>query len=560
MNDNYYYNRIKELSLVSAHPYDFNGIEMTSQKLNCSFNYAGIPIKIKDNRVHCLKDISNTICLGKSGSGKTTSISIPYTIMNLKGGNSMIVIDTKGSNYSQTSSLAKREGYIIKVFNLMDQSHSNHFNPFQIPYKMIKDGKKGEDRGNEMISEVCEMLKERQTTDIFWENSSAQTISGLIQLLIKLNDDNNPPTMSQIIDIMSQGRERCGGSNTYLSELVKNKFSNDRIIQSLLSPYINAPTETKGSIDSVLSEKLGRFARSEQLLNLISDDDLEIENITKTKYILYINLPDYTELHYQLATILVKQIMIFLEREAELKYNGCLPRKVSFLMEEFAQYKISDFQNFFSTSRSRNIEFLIIFQSISQLNDVYGSQVCTTLVDNASIIYLYDKDLDTLEYISKLSGNKIELINEQKVFSPKITVNDLLTLPPNKAVVILDRHQAFYTDLEPYYLCDFNYEVKKVPFPCTKDIERESIDIKLIVDQLRREKMNEFFKSDLDKKKEEEKNQIDEHVIMDDKDVQIILDRIDKKIKELEDEEKEGKEELLEIVESFELDRFYNDF
>lgn len=533
--DSYYKNKIIELGLVSSVITDEHEVELSSQNLNFeSFQNSGIPIRItEDNRVYFPKQLSNGICIGSSGSGKTSCCSINYTIMNLKAGNNIIIVDTKNSNYMVTSQLAKELNYDIKVFNLYDKSHSNHWNPLFLPFKLINSkNDNDQERGYELINEFCEMLKEKQVVDVFWENSSTDTIAGIIHILFKLLEKNDIPTINQVINIINTGKKQCGSSN-YLKELLELKFKDDLVIQSLLSSYISAPRDTKASIDSVLSEKMNRFSRSEQILNILASDDLEIEKISgQDKKIIYINLPDYSELYHQIASLLVRQIIVQLERDAELRHNGSLPKKVSFVLEEFAQYKISDFASVFSTSRSRNIEFLLIIQSFSQLYDSYGQQQARTIIDNAMVfIYMYDKDFETINYISQLSGSNQIYSHGQKIAIPRISVNDLLTLPPFKAVIVLNRKKAFYTDLKPYYKCMSKLNESYVPFPNSRKIlVKKRFDVKSIVDNIRKE----IFQQGDD---------LPSYNV----NVNNLLKRIDKKIVELEKESEEEKSDLFEI-------------
>ena len=69
----------------------------------------------------------NEIIIGGPGAGKTFR-KIKPDIMQMFG--SYVVTDPKGELYRDTAKLLKKEGYKIRVLNLIDISNSNTYNPF----------------------------------------------------------------------------------------------------------------------------------------------------------------------------------------------------------------------------------------------------------------------------------------------------------------------------------------------------------------------------------------------------------------------------------------------
>lgn len=77
----------------------------------------------------------NVLVIGGSGSGKSRFYVKP-NIMQLN--TSYVVTDPKGELLRSCGRLLKKAGYEIRVFNLIDMSHSNNYNPFNYIYD--KDG------------------------------------------------------------------------------------------------------------------------------------------------------------------------------------------------------------------------------------------------------------------------------------------------------------------------------------------------------------------------------------------------------------------------------------
>ena len=73
----------------------------------------------------------NVMVIGGSGSGKSRF----YVKPNLMQANtSYVCTDPKGELLRSTGKMLEHYGYKIKVFNLIDMSHSNNYNPFQYIY------------------------------------------------------------------------------------------------------------------------------------------------------------------------------------------------------------------------------------------------------------------------------------------------------------------------------------------------------------------------------------------------------------------------------------------
>ena len=74
---------------------------------------------------------NNILVIGGSGSGKTYRFVKPQ-LMQMSS--SFIITDPKGELYRDTSGFLKRNGYDIKVLNLLNEDEmvkSSHFNPFR---------------------------------------------------------------------------------------------------------------------------------------------------------------------------------------------------------------------------------------------------------------------------------------------------------------------------------------------------------------------------------------------------------------------------------------------
>ena len=117
----------------------------------------------------------NILVIGGSGSGKTRFFVKP----NLMEANcSFLVTDPKGETLRAVAPLLLQKGYVIKVFDLIDPSHSDSFNAFAY----IKDDKDVMKLVNNFIKNTTP--KGAQQNDPFWERSEIALDTALILYLI----------------------------------------------------------------------------------------------------------------------------------------------------------------------------------------------------------------------------------------------------------------------------------------------------------------------------------------------------------------------------------------
>jgi type IV secretion system protein VirD4 len=74
------------------------------------------------------------------------------------------------------------------------------------------------------------------------------------------------------------------------------------------SGTIMAPSETKGSIIAVFKQKIKLFSSRENLSEMLSYSDFELESIGKQKTAVFIIIQDEKKTYHSLVTILLKQI------------------------------------------------------------------------------------------------------------------------------------------------------------------------------------------------------------------------------------------------------------
>lgn len=104
----------------------------------------------------------NTLVSGGSGAGKTRFYAKPNI---LQCNTSFVCLDPKGELLRDTGNLLEKEGYVIRVIDLIDMSKSHGYNPFAY----IQDDK-------DVLKLITNLIrnttpKGAQSNDPFWEKS-----------------------------------------------------------------------------------------------------------------------------------------------------------------------------------------------------------------------------------------------------------------------------------------------------------------------------------------------------------------------------------------------------
>ena len=192
-------------------------------------------------------------------------------------------------------------------------------------------------------------------------------------------------------------------------ESLLDEMPEDSVARSGLYSYVHTAPDTRGGIRSTMLEGLSHFLRSKVLRGFIGGD-LHINALDGQKpTAIWLILPDESPMYAPLAAIIIDQLMRHFVSLAQERYNGRLPRRMNFLLEEAGNIgKIESLSRMMAAGRSRNIRTFLVLQSLRQLENLYGTPDAGTIRSNAALIVLYrTNDLLTLREMSALCGERV---------------------------------------------------------------------------------------------------------------------------------------------------------
>ena len=438
---------------------------------------------------------AHNIIIGATGSGKTQAVVFPLVQVLAKKGESMIITDPKGEIYEQTGTMLRERGYNIVLLNFRSPQNGNGWNPMALPYKLYKEG--NTDKAIELLEDLAlNILYEEKNgnADPFWEKSAADYFTGLALGLFE--DATEAQINLNSMNLMSSlGEERFGGpNNNYIKEYFNAKDPS-RPAYVNASGTVFSAEDTKQGVLSTFKQKVKLFASRDNLSEMLCKSDFDMHDIGRQKTAVFMIVQDEKKTLHPLATIFIKQCYETLIDVAQ-QSGGKLPYRTNFILDEFANMPpLKDVTTMVTAARSRLIRFTFIIQNYAQLTQVYGKENAETIKGNCNITYLISSELQALEELSKLCGDKIIKVGKdnKEETRPLVTVSDLQRLQQYETISLRLRTMPFKTKLTPNWQMDWGKTYEKATYPTREKKPVELFDIREFVKEQKKKKMNEMM-------------------------------------------------------------------
>ncbi len=340
----------------------------------------------------------NTLIIGGSGAGKTRFYAKP-NIMQCN--TSYVVLDPKGEIIRDVGNLLIKEGYDVKVLDLINMERSHCYNPF-VYITNDNDIQK-------LVTNLFKSTTPKGSTsqDPFWDNAASMLLSALIYYLWHEapEDEQN---FDMVLELLSAGDVKEDEPN-YLSplDILFNRLEERdpyHVALKYYRKYRGSPAKTMQSIQITLAARLEKF-NLDSLSKLTLTDELDLPSIGEKKTALFALIPDNDTSFNFLVSILYTQLFQQLFFIADRKYNGNLPVPVHFVMDEFANVSLpDDFEKILSVMRSRGVFVSIIIQNLAQLKALFEKQWESIVGNCDELLYLGGNEQSTHKYVSELLG------------------------------------------------------------------------------------------------------------------------------------------------------------
>ena len=412
----------------------------------------------------------NVLVVGGSGGGKSRTYAIP-NIMQCNC--SMVITDPKAELLRKTGGVLERNGYEVRVFDLINPETSWCYNPFAY----VWDDKDVLKLINNLIRNTTP--KGAQSSDPFWEKSETALLQALMLYLLHEAppEEQNFPMIMEMLG-SAQVKEDDEDYQSPLDILFERLEMRDpeSIAVKQYAIYKQAAGKTAKSILISVGVRLAAF-NLKQIANLTCTDELDLYSIGEKKVALFCCIPDAdTSMNY-LVGMIYSNLFQTLYYVADRKYGGRLPIPVHCIMDEWPNVALpDDFDKILATMRSRGISCSIIIQNIAQMKALFKDSYESLIGNCDEFLYLGGNEKEGHKYVSELLGKETLDTNtygQTKGRSGSYSVNYQQTgrelLTPDE-IRLLDNRKAILFIRGERPIMDDKYDLKKhVNFRYTED-------------------------------------------------------------------------------------------
>lgn len=337
------------------------------------------------------------VIFGASGTMKSRSIIRNALFQALKRGESVVITDPKGELYGDTAELFKKNGYDVKVFNLVDPQHSDSWNCMS------------DLNGNTLMAQVLTNVIIGNTSsgkgDHFWDNGEGNLLKALILYIdydkSRSVDERTLPAVYQML---------TGNTKATLESLF-GKLPASHPAKAPFNLFSQSSDTVKEGIISGLGTRL-QVLQNRAVCNITSQSDIDLAKPAREKCAYYIILSDQDTTMAFLSSLFFSFLFIQLTRYADSRPERKCDVPVNLILDEFNNVgRIggaadgSDFARTLSVIRSRDIRVMLAVQSLGQLQNRYPNSLWAEIVGNCDIqLMLGCTDDVTAKYFSERSG------------------------------------------------------------------------------------------------------------------------------------------------------------
>lgn len=329
---------------------------------------------------------------GGSGAGKSYSLARPAIYNAITAGKSYIVTETSGELYQDTSEIARKHGYDVKLLNYIPDSIE-----FSDSCNYIIQIINGNSSKAATLATV--ILENTAETRGFWDDAQKNILTALLLLIDGSKDlPDDRKNLGTLMDYVSEGPEKlCARINALPPSHPAKRYG---------QLFVHSEGKVKESAVFGLGVRLQIFLEP-KVRNAVRYNEVSLTAPGERKCAYYVNISDTESTYQVLSALFFNYLLIELGNLARKQRDKIkLPVPVDLILDEFTNIGIlKDFEKTISTVRKYGISIFPIFQDIGQMQVNYPNTYSSILANCAMNMYMGGNDVVvSAEYYSKLFG------------------------------------------------------------------------------------------------------------------------------------------------------------
>lgn len=371
---------------------------------------------------------NNIMVVGGSGSGKTTSIVIP-NLLHLAHSNAVGVF-TKWGMIREVSRVLQRRGYHVSIINFVEPEKSR-FGYDPLSYCETEADIK--QMAQAIIHEVPGMRN--QTHDPYWNNAAesilipvlryvrnghykeGSSMKDALKLLDTLVVKESPRKDGGFFEVFEeddkkqkkeqeQARKKEAEDKIYLLHKEFEHLADTDLVGNVAwASFLhlsNSASATASCVVNSLQVPLQGMFQPDIRRILANRKKFDFRKLMMPRTALFVYLSPVNMSHHRFVGLFYQQLFKALFELAERQPERRLPHPVHVFCDDFATgCHVPDFAGLISIFREKGISSIILLQSESQLEGMYGHSDARTIINNCdTYIYLGGMDYGTCEQVA----------------------------------------------------------------------------------------------------------------------------------------------------------------
>ena len=372
----------------------------------------------------------HVIVFGGSGSGKSSCIAIP-TLNRYQGG--VLAIDIKDGGELQRKSSTNAPVCVLRP----GAPGSYGYDPFWFL------DRKNPDAGIREIAASLIPMNPKNPGD-FWTLGEQRYLTG---------------ALAYCYDAGMSFAESCRTIYALPSEELLKQIQEGKctFARAAMSDFYGMAAETLGGIIGGVSNAIEVLASDKDVCEVLTRRPLITPDMLLRGERIFISIPEHKlDVYRMLLQLIINQFLRWFE---QLSDSETAP--VLFMLDEFARLGRYDrLTNALATLRSKKVTIMLLLQSVSQLDELYGKDNRKVMTDNCGYkVILNATDADSQQYFSKLAGTYLKhrrSYSHGKTSSTSVSEREEPILKPEefatlKEAVLLTPYGLQRIRKQPYY-------------------------------------------------------------------------------------------------------------
>lgn len=347
---------------------------------------------------------NNIAIVGASGSGKSFSFMEPA--LSHTNNSSVILTVSKRELVEKYIHWFEDRGYTIYDVNFAHPERSS------VSYDPLSHCKSFADIKHLAMSVVlADPLKAKSIADPYWDKGGASLLCAMIAYVLMTKVK---PTFADVLDLLDELEidDRNGVIRTNMDEKfdrIKSKDPNSFAVTNWRT-FKQLPIKTASCIFSTLNSTVDDMFTPELRKMMRKPTTLDFKQLGQRKSVLFITTSAVNSALHRFVNMFSGQMLKDLFEYAEEQPDGRLPIPVRMMFDDFAVgSKILNFPEMISIFRAKQISVMMLLQSESQLESMYGHDDAVTIINNCdTYVYLGGMDLQTCKNISQRLNAPLE--------------------------------------------------------------------------------------------------------------------------------------------------------